>query len=125
VAEFSPFHQSYFGSIAMLTVFLHGLPDASFFLIAFAVVAAIALVGAAIAIVTIGRGGGAVGKVVALVAGTVGGFALAIGVFLATSTSPMFKEVSAGPLLTAFVLLALGGGFAVAALAGRWRRPGM
>jgi hypothetical protein len=109
----------------VLAVFLHGMPDASFFLIAYGVVAAIALLGAALATVVFGRSGGA-GRILAgLLAGTVAGFALACGLFIASMTvlAWMFKGVSAGPLLAAFVVLALGGGFAVTALVARANRP--
>jgi hypothetical protein len=109
----------------MLAVFLHG-PPAELILIAFAVVAAIALVGAGIAAAVFGRGGGAGRIVAALLAGTVGGFGLAYGFFVASMTSLawMFEDVAGGPLIAAFVVLALGGGFVVAALVGRMGRPG-
>jgi hypothetical protein len=105
----------------MLAVFLHG-PPAEFILIAFAVVAAIALLGAGVATVIFGRGSGAGGVLAALLVGTLAGFGLAYGFFIASMTSLawMFKGVSGGVLITLFVGLALSGGFAVAALVGRF-----
>ena len=104
----------------MLTVLLHG-PPGEVFLIAYGVVAAIALLGAGVATAIFGRGGGAGRILVSLVAGTVAGFALACGVFIASmmSLAWMFKGVSSGVLISMFVGLALGAGFAVAALVAR------
>jgi hypothetical protein len=99
----------------MLIVLLHG-PPGELILIGLAVVAAIALLGAFIA-TKLYASSGAQRTLAALAAGTVAGFALTYGFFALsmTSLSPIFSSMSAGPLLTTIAIIALGGGFAVAA----------